>query len=46
MRLEQVREQATSGHRAGQAGAGSWTDRLPELAARVLDGDTAGVVIA
>ncbi|MFF7365016.1 hypothetical protein [Streptomyces sp. NPDC008125] len=46
VRLEQLREQAAAGHRAARAGAGSWTDRLPELAARALDRDTAGVVIA
>ncbi|MGW2841858.1 hypothetical protein ACWCWD_29235 [Streptomyces sp. NPDC001493] len=46
VRLEQLREQATAGRRSGQAGAGSWTDRLPELAARALDGDTAGAVMA
>ncbi|MGW2282880.1 hypothetical protein [Streptomyces sp. NPDC001770] len=46
VRLKQLRERATAGRRSGQAGAGSWTDRLPELAARPLDGDTAGAVIA
>ncbi|MER6103719.1 hypothetical protein ABT115_15680 [Streptomyces sp. NPDC001832] len=42
-RLKQLREQAVA--RTGQAGSAPWTDRLPELAARRLDGD-AGVVIA
>ncbi|MGW1466571.1 hypothetical protein ACWCPT_19740 [Streptomyces sp. NPDC002308] len=42
-RLEQLREQAVAGHRAG---AGSWTDRLPELVARALNGDACGMVIA
>ncbi|MFF7365021.1 hypothetical protein [Streptomyces sp. NPDC008125] len=46
VRLEQLREQAIAGRRAGQAGMASWTDRLPELAARALDGDTTGAVIA
>ncbi|MFF7361925.1 hypothetical protein [Streptomyces sp. NPDC008125] len=42
VRLKQLHEQATTVRRSGQAGAGSWTGRLPELAARALDGDTAG----
>ncbi|WEH43988.1 hypothetical protein [Streptomyces sp. AM 2-1-1] len=46
VRLEQLREQATTVRPTGQTGAGSWTDRLPELAARTLGGATAGVVIA
>ncbi|MFD5608369.1 hypothetical protein ACFWI5_35905 [Streptomyces sp. NPDC127064] len=43
-RLEQLREQLAE--HAKQAAAVPWTDRLPELAARSLDGDTAGAVIA
>ncbi|MET9535344.1 hypothetical protein ABZY02_33110 [Streptomyces sp. NPDC006649] len=42
-RLEQLRDQAAV--RAEAAGPVPWTDRLPELAARQLDGDTAGAVI-
>ncbi|WLQ45128.1 hypothetical protein P8A22_37785 [Streptomyces laculatispora] len=38
-RLEQLREQAAA--RTEAAGPAPWTDRLPELAARQLDGDTA-----
>ncbi|WP_326778868.1 hypothetical protein [Streptomyces sp. NBC_01445] len=43
-RLEQLREQAAA--RIEQAAAAAWTDRLPELAARPLDGDATGPVIA
>ncbi|MFS0696912.1 hypothetical protein [Streptomyces nitrosporeus] len=43
-RLEQLREQRAA--RTEQAAAAPWTDRLPQLAARALDGDAAGVVIA
>ncbi|MFF9403824.1 hypothetical protein [Streptomyces sp. NPDC014744] len=43
-RLEQLRKQAAA--RAEQDAAAPWTDRLPELAARPLNGDTPGVVIA
>ncbi|MFL9658713.1 hypothetical protein ACJ7VE_33955 [Streptomyces sp. PB17] len=43
VRLEQLREQAAA--RTEPAAAAPWTDRLPELAARSLDGD-AGAVIA
>jgi hypothetical protein len=42
-RLEQLREQAVRSETAAPA---PWTDRLPEFAARALDGDTAGAVIA
>lgn len=42
-RLQHLREQVAA--RTGQAAAAPWTDRLPELAARPLDGD-AGTVIA
>ncbi|MCX4581325.1 hypothetical protein OHB41_51195 [Streptomyces sp. NBC_01571] len=38
-RLQQLREQAAA--RTEQAGAAPWTDRLPELAARPLNDDTA-----
>ncbi|MFH9677792.1 hypothetical protein ACH4L5_36910 [Streptomyces sp. NPDC017405] len=43
-RLEQLREQTAA--RTEPAAAAPWTDRLPELAARPLDGGTAGAVIA
>jgi hypothetical protein len=43
-RLEQLREQAAV--RTEAARPAPWTDRLPEFAARRLDGDTAGAVIA
>lgn len=43
-RLEQLRGQA-AGHTEA-VGPASWADRLPELAARPLDGDPAGAVIA
>ncbi|MGW3566791.1 hypothetical protein ACWDSL_23445 [Streptomyces sp. NPDC000941] len=43
-RLEKLREQAADHTEA--AGPTPWADRLPELAARPLDGDPAGVVIA
>ncbi|MGF1344555.1 hypothetical protein ACQSMD_31335 [Streptomyces flavovirens] len=43
-RLKQLREQATA--RTEQAVAAPWTDRLPELAARHLDADMSGAVIA
>ncbi|MFF1405095.1 hypothetical protein [Streptomyces sp. NPDC058294] len=42
-RLEQVREQLAA--RTEQAAAAPWTDRLPEFAARPLDGEAAGAVI-
>jgi hypothetical protein len=44
VRLQQLREQAAA--RPEAAGPAPWTDRLPELAARPLDGDVAGAVIA
>ncbi|SFY52696.1 hypothetical protein [Streptomyces sp. F-1] len=43
-RLEQLREQIAA--RTETAAAAPWTDRLPELAARSLDGDATGAVIA
>ncbi|WP_236669486.1 hypothetical protein [Streptomyces antimycoticus] len=43
-RLEQLREHTTA-HTETTAAA-PWTDRLPELAARPLDGDATGAVIA
>ncbi|MFI1067026.1 hypothetical protein ACH4TC_34710 [Streptomyces spororaveus] len=43
-RLERLREQAAA--RTDQAAAAPWTDRLPDLAARPLDGGAAGAVIA
>ncbi|MEU9983731.1 hypothetical protein [Streptomyces sp. NPDC050856] len=43
-RLEQLREQLAA--RTEQAAAAPWTDRLHELAARTLDGEAAGAVIA
>ncbi|GAA1924108.1 hypothetical protein [Streptantibioticus ferralitis] len=43
-RLNQLREQQAA--RTQQAAPAPWADRLPELAARPLDGDTAGAVIA
>lgn len=43
-RLKQLREQTAA--RTEQAPAVPWTDRLPELAARPLDTDPAGAVIA
>jgi hypothetical protein len=43
-RLEQLRGQAAA--RTETAAAAPWTDRLPELAARSLDGEAAGAVIA
>ncbi|KMS78060.1 hypothetical protein ACH49_18230 [Streptomyces leeuwenhoekii] len=43
-RLEQLRERAAA--RTEAAVPARWTDRLPELAARPLDGDTSGAVIA
>ncbi|MGQ7754844.1 hypothetical protein ACUN29_41585 (plasmid) [Streptomyces sp. WC2508] len=43
-RLEQLREQAAA--RTETTVPAPWTDRLPELAARPLDADTAGTVIA
>ncbi|GHB33024.1 hypothetical protein [Streptomyces chryseus] len=43
-RLEQLREQQAA--RSEQAAAAPWSGRLPELAARALDGDAAGSVIA
>lgn len=42
-RLKQLREAAA---RTEQAVTAPWTDRLPELAARQLDADTSGAVIA
>lgn len=44
MRLEQLREQTTV--RTEQAAPAPWSARLAELAARPLDGETAGAVIA
>ncbi|MFI0192084.1 hypothetical protein ACH4PW_31630 [Streptomyces sp. NPDC017082] len=44
VRLEQLREQAAA--RTEPAAAAPWADRLPELAARPLDGEAAGAVIA
>lgn len=44
VRLEQLREEATA--RTEAARSAPWADRLPELAARHLDGDVAGAVIA
>jgi len=44
VRLEQLREQAAA--RSEAAGPAPWADRLPGLAARSLDGDMAGTVIA
>ncbi|MER6774950.1 hypothetical protein ABT389_35055 [Streptomyces bacillaris] len=44
VRLEQLREQAAT--RIEQPGSAPWTDRLPELAARPLEGDTTGTVTA
>ncbi|MGW0497442.1 hypothetical protein ACWD0Z_19015 [Streptomyces sp. NPDC003007] len=43
-RLEHLREQPAT--RTEQAAAAPWTDRLPDLAARPLDGEAAGAVIA
>ncbi|WP_424864007.1 hypothetical protein [Streptomyces sp. MMS24-I29] len=43
-RLEQLRKQAAA--RAEQDAAAPWTDRLPELAARPLDDNATGAVIA
>ncbi|MFH7340628.1 hypothetical protein [Streptomyces sp. KHY 26] len=43
VRLEQVREQTAA--RTDTAAAAPWTDRLPELAARPLDGEAAAAVI-
>ncbi|MCZ0211362.1 hypothetical protein ABZ595_36065 [Streptomyces rubradiris] len=43
-RLEQLREHTAV--RTEPAAAAPWTDRLPELAARPLDGDATGAVIA
>ncbi|MFF9497247.1 hypothetical protein [Streptomyces flaveolus] len=43
-RLEQLRERAAV--RTEAAVPAPWTDRLPELAARPLDGEAAGAVIA
>jgi hypothetical protein len=45
VRLKQLREQAAAA-RTETAAAAPWTDRLPELASRPLDGDTTGAVIA
>ncbi|MFE2943377.1 hypothetical protein ACFXKG_30640 [Streptomyces sp. NPDC059255] len=44
VRLEQLREQQAL--RTETVAAAPWTDRLPELAARPLDGDVTGTVIA
>lgn len=44
VRLEQLRGQAAA--RTEQAGSAPWTDRLPGLAARPLDDDATGTVIA
>ncbi|MFE4540213.1 hypothetical protein ACFRKB_34970 [Streptomyces scopuliridis] len=43
-RLEQLREQAAA--RTKASGSAPWADRLPDLAARPLDDDTAGAVMA
>ncbi|WP_194858787.1 hypothetical protein [Streptomyces sp. SUK 48] len=43
-RLKQPREQAVA--RTRQAAAAPWTDRPPELAARLLDDDATGVLLA
>ena len=43
-RLEQLREQLAA--RTEQSATAPWTDRLPELAARPLDGEAAEAVIA
>ncbi|MEU8957961.1 hypothetical protein AB0C93_27050 [Streptomyces sp. NPDC048518] len=43
-RLEPLREQAAA--RSAQATAAPWAERLPKLAARPLDGDATGSVIA
>jgi hypothetical protein len=43
-RLEQLRERVAA--RSEAAVPAPWTDRLPELAARPLDGEVAGAVIA
>ncbi|MFJ3145714.1 hypothetical protein ACIPJM_25120 [Streptomyces halstedii] len=43
-RLQQLREQTAD--RTTQAVAAPWTDRLPELAARQLDADASGAMIA
>jgi hypothetical protein len=43
-RMEQLREQVAA--RTETAAAAPWSRRLPELAARPLDGDQAGAVIA
>ncbi|WP_413804249.1 hypothetical protein [Streptomyces sp. OE57] len=45
-RLEQLHEQTVTHTETGTADAVRWRDRLRELAARPLDGDTAGAVIA
>ncbi|MFD4577267.1 hypothetical protein ACFWNK_33705 [Streptomyces sp. NPDC058417] len=42
VRLEQLREQPAA--RTETAAAAPWTERLPELAARPLDGDTGAVI--
>ncbi|WP_406145540.1 hypothetical protein [Streptomyces anulatus] len=44
VRLEQLHEQAAA--RTEQTGSAPWTDRLPELAARPLEGDTTGTMTA
>ncbi|MFE2838490.1 hypothetical protein ACFXI6_47270 [Streptomyces mirabilis] len=44
VRLEQLRDQPAG--RTDPAGSAPWADRLPKLAARPLDGDTAGAVTA
>ncbi|MEV6810165.1 hypothetical protein [Streptomyces sp. NPDC051132] len=44
VRLERLREQLAA--RTEQAAAAPWMDRLPQLAARPLDGEAAGAVIA
>ncbi|MEU3221094.1 hypothetical protein [Streptomyces sp. NPDC006971] len=43
-RLEQLREQAAA--RTAKASAAPWTDRLPKLAARPLNNNATGAVIA
>ncbi|WP_406490687.1 hypothetical protein OHB06_01235 [Streptomyces sp. NBC_01604] len=46
VRLEQLREQTAVRHEAAGPASGRWAERLPELAARPVDGDPAEAVIA
>ncbi|WP_406490725.1 hypothetical protein OHB06_01360 [Streptomyces sp. NBC_01604] len=46
VRLEQLREQTAVRHEAPGPASGRWAARLPELAARPVDGDPAEAVIA